>query len=248
MGIYRIIDLNVKLDGCERTMKNAEPYLIKDYDGSYDFEVKRDTEAAVKDLYEKWRGYRDIADFIYESRQFHTKILDYDAMMLHASAVVADGEAYLFSAPSGTGKSTHTKLWLDKLGDRAYILNDDKPVIRIMGDEIYAYGTPWCGSSNIGVNRKAPLKAICFLERAETNWIKQMPLSDGMPIILNMFYQTFRQLDKYDCMQPISRANASKYLDIIGKVISKVPVFQMGCTPDPAAADMAYEAMSKAEL
>lgn len=248
MGIYRIIDLNVKLDGCERTMKNAEPYLIKDYDGSYDFEVKRDTEAAVKDLYEKWRGYRDIADFIYESRQFHTKILDYDAMMLHASAVVADGEAYLFSAPSGTGKSTHTKLWLDKLGDRAYILNDDKPVIRIMGDEIYAYGTPWCGSSNIGANRKAPLKAICFLERAETNWIKQMPLSDGMPIILNMFYQTFRQLDKYDCMQPISRENASKYLDIIGKVISKVPVFQMGCTPDPAAADMAYEAMSKAEL
>lgn len=100
MGIYRIIDLNVKLDGCERTMKNAEPYLIKDYDGDYDFEVKRDTEAAVKDLYEKWRGYRDIADFIYESRQFHTKILDYDAMMLHASAVVADGEAYLFSAPS----------------------------------------------------------------------------------------------------------------------------------------------------
>ena len=117
-----------------------------------------------------------------------------------------------------------------------------------MGDGIYAYGTPWCGSSNIGVNRKAPLKAICFLERADTNWIKQMPLSDGMPIILNMFYQTFRQLDKYDCMQPISRENASKYLDIIGKVISKVPVFQMGCTPDPAAADMAYEAMSKAEL
>lgn len=247
MSIYKIADLKVKIDACERTMKNAQPYLMSD-NGIYDFEIKRNTILAINDLYAKWQDQVEAAEFIYEARQFHTKILDYNAMMLHASAVAVDNNAYLFSAPSGTGKSTHTKLWLDKFGDRAFILNDDKPVIRIMDDGIFAYGTPWCGSTDIGRNAKVPLKAICFIERADTNWIKQMSLSDGMPIIMNMFYQTFRQLDRYDCMTPISKENASKYLDVIIKIISKIPIFQMGCTPEAEAADVAYNAMSKATL
>ena len=250
MDIYAIAGFKVALDAGSRTMKNAKPYLMKDYNGNYDFSIIKNTQAAQDELYEKWRAeeYRDNTDFLYEARQFHTKILDYNAMMLHASAVAVDNNAYLFSAPSGTGKSTHTKLRLDKFGDRAFILNDDKPVIRIMDDGIFAYGTPWCGSTDIGRNAKVPLKAICFLERADTNWIKQMSLSDGMPIIMNMFYQTFRQLDRYDCMTPISKENASKYLDIIIKIISKIPIFQMGCTPEAEAADVAYNAMSKATL
>lgn len=247
LRVYKIADIKVLLNCSKRTMKNAEPYLIPNYDGEYDFEIKQDTKAAFNDLYEKWRTEenREVADFIYEARQFHTKILDYNAMMLHASAVVADDVAYLFSAPSGTGKSTHTKLWLEMLGERAYILNDDKPVIRILEDGIYAYGTPWCGSSDIGVNRKAKLKAICFIERAESNWIKRMELSDGMPLILNMFYATIRQLDRYSCMTPITPDNASKYLDLIIKIIEEIPVYQLGCTPDISAARLAYETMNR---
>lgn len=247
MNIYNIADLKVGLDAGERTMRNAEPYLMPDYHGEYDFEIIGDTQAAFNDLYEKWRTEenREVADFIYEARQFHTKILDYNAMMLHASAVVADDVAYLFSAPSGTGKSTHTKLWLEMLGERAYILNDDKPVIRILEDGIFAYGTPWCGSSDIGVNRKVKLKAICFIERAESNWIKRIDSSDGISLIINMFYATIRQLDRYDCMKPITKENASKYLDIIIKIISQIPVYQLGCTPDISAAKLAYETMSK---
>lgn len=224
-------------------MRNAEPYLLKGYDGDYDFEIKQNTKAALADFYEQWQKYRETADFLYETRQFYNKILDYNGMMLHASAVAVDNEAYLFSAPSGTGKSTHTKLWLNKFGERAFILNDDKPIIRISDDGIYAYGAPWCGSSDIGRNAKAPLKAICFMERAERNWIKRMTAADSMPIIMNMFYQTFRQLDQYDCMTPITRENAAKYLDIIAKIIETVPIYQMGCNMDPEAAEVAYNGM-----
>lgn len=224
-------------------MRNAEPYLLKGYDGDYDFEIKQNTKAALADFYEQWQKYRETADFLYETRQFYNKILDYNGMMLHASAVAVDNEAYLFSASSGTGKSTHTKLWLNKFGERAFILNDDKPIIRILDDGIYAYGAPWCGSSDIGRNAKAPLKAICFMERAERNWIKRMIKADSMPIIMNMFYQTFRQLDQYDCMTPITRENAAKYIDIIAKVIEAVPIYQMGCNMDPEAAEVAYNGM-----
>lgn len=224
-------------------MLNAKPYLLNGYDGDYNFEIKRNKQAALNDLYKQWHKYEETAEFMYEARQFHTKILDYNGMMLHASAVAVDNEAYLFSAPSGTGKSTHTKLWLNKFGERAFILNDDKPIIRILDDGIYAYGAPWCGSGDIGRNAKAPLKAICFMERAERNWIKRMTKADSMPIIMNMFYQTFRQLDRYDCMTPITRENAAKYIDIIAKVIEAVPIYQMGCNMDPEAAEVAYNGM-----
>lgn len=224
-------------------MRNAEPYLLKGYDGEYDFEIKRNKQSALDDLYKMWHKYEATAEFIYEARQFHTKILDYNGMMLHASAVAVDNEAYLFSAPSGTGKSTHTRLWLEKFGERAFILNDDKPIIRILDDGIYAYGAPWCGSSDIGRNAKVPLKAICFIERAEHNRIKRMTAADGMPIIMNMFYQTFRQLDRYDCMTPITRENAAKYLDIIAELIESMPIYQMSCNMDPEAAEVAYNGM-----
>lgn len=243
MNIYKIADLKIKLDCSERTMRNAVPYLLKGYDGEYDFEIKQNTKAALADFYEQWQNYRETADFLYETRQFYNKILDYGAMMLHASAVAVDNEAYLFSASSGTGKSTHTRLWLEKFGERAFILNDDKPIIRILNDGIYAYGAPWCGSSDIGRNAKVPLKAICFIERAESNTIRRMTAEDGMPVFMNMFYQTFRQLDCYACMTPITRENAAKYLDIIAELIEAVPIYQMGCNMDPEAADVAYEGM-----
>ena len=233
MGIYRIIDLNVKLDGCERTMKNAEPYLIKDYDGSYDFEVKRDTEAAVKDLYEKWRGYRDIADFIYESRQFHTKILDYDGMMLHASAVVADGEAYLFSAPSGTGKSTHTALWQRHFGGRVQMINDDKPIIRKKGGVFYVYGTPWMGKSNIGANISAPLGAVFLFERDRVNYAEKVSAGKVFPKLLEATLISKKQ----DRM--------SKILELYDEIFSAVDLYSLHCTISDDAVTAAYDAICK---
>ena len=87
--------------------------------------------------------------------------------MLHASAVVVDGDAYLFSAPCGTGKSTHASLWLKYLKHKnPYILNDDKPAIRIVNDNIYVYGTPFSGKTDKNKNEKANLKGIAFLEQS----------------------------------------------------------------------------------
>ena len=171
MAIYKIADLYVELETGVRTKNNAKPYLVKEYSGETDFKIIQNTEAAYKDLYPRWRteANRDVADYIYECRQFYEKLLDYNGMMFHASAVVVDGKAYLFSAPSGTGKSTHTRLWLEYFGEKAYILNDDKPAIRIMDGKFYAYGTPWCGKDNVSTNQKCEIKAICFLERSEVN-------------------------------------------------------------------------------
>ena len=153
--------------------------------------------------------------------------------MLHASAVVVDEKAYLFSAPCGTGKSTHTSKWLELFGDGAYILNDDKPAIRVLDDGIYAYGTPWSGKHDISVNKRVKLQAICFLNRDTTNWIKPMEDHDK---IVNLYYATIKRIEK---------DLASNLFDIIGDIIDKVPIYTMGCTPTIDSAKMAYNVMSE---
>ena len=66
----------------------------------------------------------------------------YGAFLMHAAVVEVDGIAYVFTAPSGTGKSTHVQLWLDHFGPRARVLNGDKPLFRFEGNTLYACGTP----------------------------------------------------------------------------------------------------------
>ena len=152
-------------------------------------------------------------------------------MMSHSSAVVLDGNAYLFSAPSGTGKSTHTRLWLQKFKNRAYILNDDKPAVRIMPDGIFVYGTPWSGKDDVSINEKAPLKGICFLNRDKTNWIKTM---DTESKVVNLYHSAIKKVDK---------EVALKQLDIIENIIKKIPIYEMGCNISEESVEVSYNKM-----
>ena len=133
MNIYNIADLNIGLECQSRTMQRAEKYLVPDFEGSVDFVIKTSAEEIESIHKPEWAD--EIKAYIYEGKLFYEKLIKYyNGMMIHSSAVVVDGKAYLFSAPSGTGKSTHTAFWLKKFGDRAYILNDDKPAVRVIGN------------------------------------------------------------------------------------------------------------------
>ncbi len=166
-------------------------------------------------------------------REFYTALLNFNGFMLHSSAVAVDGKAYLFSAPSGTGKSTHTQQWLKLFGDKAMIINDDKPAIRIESDGIYAYGTPWSGKSDLNVNGRFEVAGICVLERSAENFIA--PLDEGTAVF-SILNQTIRPAD------PLKMATLLAHLD---KVIKAVPVWKMGCNISVEAAKVAYNAMSE---
>ncbi|MEG1887372.1 MAG: hypothetical protein RR177_04530, partial [Oscillospiraceae bacterium] len=151
---------------------------------------------------------------------------------LHSSAIMVDGKAYLFSAPSGTGKSTHTALWRRYLGeDRVQMLNDDKPAVRLVGDEVYAFGTPWSGKTDQNINTGVPLGGVVFLSRSETNTIRSATTADT---VKQLFWQTAR---------PRSQERLEQLLDLYEKVVLNVPVFEMGCNISEEAVKVAYEAL-----
>ena len=176
-----------------------------------------------------------LIEYMVTGSLFYHALIHHDGILLHSSAVILDGKAYLFSANSGTGKSTHTALWL-KAFPGAEILNDDKPAIRFLNDGIYVYGTPWSGKTDLNLNKKVPLQGIAFLERGTENVISPM---HSMKALENLLNQTVRPGEK-EC--------ASKLFDLLDQLISRVPIYKLTCNMNEEAAHVSYEAMSKGEV
>ncbi len=234
MNLHRIagitVDLGYKYD---KMKKQAAAYHI-DEDVKPDMTIYLSDDFLEKKHKENPHLSLEDCEYIFTSSIFYTGLLHYGGFMLHSSSVYMDGKAYLFSAASGTGKSTHTGLWQKVYGkDRAQILNDDKPAIRIGENGIFACGTPWSGKTDLNINVVAPIGGICFLERSEENWIKRV---DGGSAILKLMNQTIRPTDANDM---------NKLLTHVDRVLTEVPVYMMGCNISDDAAILAFETMSK---
>ncbi len=173
-------------------------------------------------------------EYMWTGAKFCEELLAFDGFMLHASGVVYENKAYLFSAPSGTGKSTHTGIWRRAFGeDKTYIINDDKPVIRIIDGKAVAFGTPWSGKTDQNENMGVPLQGICFVERSESNWIEPMSPKDAVHRILD---QTIR---------PQDAGKMSRLLELLDRVLCTVKVHTLHCNMENDAAIVAYNGMNK---
>lgn len=174
-----------------------------------------------------------LQEYITTGLAFARALLDYNGFCLHSSAIAVDNQAVLFAAKSGTGKSTHTRLWREYFGeDKAIMINDDKPAIRWMDDGIfYAYGTPWSGKTDLNTNVKVPLAAIVLLERSDTNWIKPV---DRREAVMQIYVHALKPEDG-------DKDKTEKLMDIVGKTAEKIPVYRMGCTISEEAVKLAYE-------
>lgn len=174
----------------------------------------------------------DDHEYMWTGEAFYNELLKHNGMMLHSSCVEKDGFAYLFSAKSGTGKSTHTHLWLKNL-EGTRIINDDKPALILENGEWYACGTPFSGKTDENVDVKVPIRALVFLHRSEKNEVKRMPTVQAIGMLLS---QTIR---------PSSKEFAEKMLDLADKLLTKVPVFSLGCNMDDDAAIVAYNEIER---
>jgi len=226
---YKIAGLTVRLDTFGHTEHLLIPYRVKPTD-AVDFEIIPErTFAEEKGPFLTADQKEALATY----RVFFIKLLDYDGMLLHSSAVVKDGKAYLFTANSGTGKSTHTKIWRQVFGDEGVrVINDDKPAIRFEDGSWYVYGTPWSGKSDFNLNVRVPLAGICILQRGEENTITRASVADA---VADIFLQTAR---------PKNADVRMKVLGLLDKLLSQVPVWKLRCNMEPEAAIVAYEAMS----
>ncbi len=217
-----------------RTIKQAGKYL-SDFSEKPDIKIEFPLDFLEKRQKENPHLPLSECEYIWTGYEFCRRLVSFDGFVLHASAVMYKERAYLFSAPSGMGKSTHTSIWQRVFGKEAVIINDDKPAIRKIGDTIYALGTPWSGKSDINENIKAPIAGICFLSRGNVNKIEKIGGSLALYMILN---QTMR-LPFPEFMD--------KLLSLTDTVMSRIPVYRMECNTEDEAAKVAFECMSKGD-
>ena len=156
-----------------------------------------------------------------------------DILLMHGAVVAVDGQAYLFTAKSGTGKTTHTRLWMRQFGDRAVMVNGDKPLLHITSEGVTVYGTPWDGKEHLSTNTSCPLKALCILTRSETNHIERISKKEALPMLCQQSYR------------PCSPIGAQKMLALVDRLGSSVPLYRLGCNMEPEAALVAYHGMNQ---
>ena len=165
-------------------------------------------------------------------RQIAERLPMLDTLLFHGSVIAVDGMGYLFTAKSGTGKSTHTRLWRERFGNRAVMVNDDKPLLKVTEDSVIAYGTPWDGKHRLSTNCSVPLKAICILTRSEENHIEEISPGEAYQMLLQ---QTYRPKNGTFMLQT---------LELIDRVMKNIRFYRLGCNMSPEAARVAFEGMN----
>ena len=227
---YLIAGLRVRMNTWGRTEAQAEPYLTETA-GEADIVIT--SHPGI--LREKINHLSiEECEYLSSGGNFYRQLMQFDGMLLHSSAVVMDGYAYMFTAPCGTGKSTHTTMWRQVFGnDRVLMLNDDKPALRLENGQWFAYGTPWSGKTAQNINMRVPVGGICVLTRGETNEIAPF---GGTQAALAIMEQTAR---------PVTMEGRGKMLELIDNLLNNVPVWKLKCTPTPDAALVSQKTMSE---
>jgi len=149
-------------------------------------------------------------------------VLEADGVILHASFIEHDGKAILFTAPSGTGKSTQAELWSKHRGTE--IINGDRVVIRLIDGNPYACGIPFAGSSTYCKNKTLPLAAIVFLGQAPSTSIRKLK---GISAFTHIWHEC--------TVNTWNPEDVNKATGIVLDILSKVRVFHLECTPDESA-------------
>ncbi len=238
-GIYRLADKNINIisvypdvhDMCKEYAVDSEPdFTVETTMDDIYREIKKEELSDLRNGLKR-KHKEQICEELAVYRKISEKILEYDTFLFHGSVIAVDNEAYIFTAKSGTGKSTHARLWREMLGDKAVMVNDDKPLIRIADDRAYAYGTPYDGKHHLSNNISVPIKAVCILYQDKNNHIEEISMPEAYPMFIQQAYR------------PDDPEKMKKTMELIGKFLDRIKVYRLGCNMDIEAAEIAYEAM-----
>ena len=251
----------------EQTRKYCEKYIVPDVERpDIIAELTQDEidrimvdarEELAKQGIESSGLTREYYEFLLLHEKVSEKMPDFDIVMFHCSCIKVDDQAILFTAKSGTGKSTHSKNWKKYLGERMTYINDDKPFVGVSeagsasdaaaaaganaatsaganattsaGVQITAYGSPWNGKHFLGENTSAPIKAIGIIKRDTVNHIERVSPIDAFITLYQQIYL------------PRVEKTRAKTMQIMQLLAENVPVYIIYCNMEPESAQVAYE-------
>lgn len=233
--MYKIADLVIDFESkFEYFKKESINFFVEEME--YDIKISC-TDDEIKRQVENNNTTESNAEYLLLHKKLAEKLPYYDAFVFHSACFDIEGIGVVFTAHSGTGKTTHMRKWKGILQDRMMCVNGDKPIVRFFDDEPttpYAYGTPWRGKEKHGRNMRTPLKHICFIERSETNFVEPMDKADAIARIFNQVYM------------PSDPVAVAKTMELIDRLLSCCKLWVIHCNMEDDAAKIAYETIFNA--
>lgn len=172
----------------------------------------------------------DPTDFLDIHNQIAANLIDYNGFLIHGACISYKDNAYLFIAPTGTGKTTHIKLWLKHLSD-AKVINGDKPIVRLIDNQPIIYGTPWNGKERYGSNTSSKLKAIILLHRSNIDKIDKVNTKEYLDEIIKQIYM------------PEDTNKLVRTLELVDTVFNKINIYDLRCTMNDSAFYKSFETL-----
>ena len=235
MKIYRIAEMNIAVEAqYEETYRYMADFLTDSDEYELFIQPTDQMIRYEKELGEEIHGTPSspsICESVAILRVICDDIINKKGFFLHCSCLKYKDDAIIFTAPSGTGKSTHATLWRRHFGDKVEMINDDKPLVREKDGSFVIYGTPWNGKHGLGNNISAPIKAVVFLRQAPENTVA--PVSEVEALTLLLQQTVF----------PSEKAQLSKLLDMLGRLVETVPMYRLGCTISDEAVTTIFDAI-----
>ena len=169
-------------------------------------------------------------------RNIALRMMEYDAFVMHAAVIDADGQGVAFAAKSGTGKTTRLLLWQQTLGSRVRPVNGDKPILRFTEDGLYAFDTPWRGKENLGGCARTPLKHVIFIERAGDVSVRKLEMDGIVP-------RLFRQV-----LVPKTPDQLGKFMDLMERFTEAVSFWLLKCDREQEDPEAIWSRVKSNEL
>lgn len=238
MIYIRIADLNIRIDNkydyVERLCRGYVIDACDTVDMSVcvtDEQIKNEMEIAESEVS---AGY---AEGVCVYREICRRLpVEFGAYLFHSAVIEYKGDGFAFSAKSGTGKTTHIMLWRKHFGADVHVVNGDKPIMKFVDGQLYAYGTPWCGKEGWQNNTRVAIKALCFIERALENRIRKI---DAAEAVMRIFHQilTPQDMETVDALFPL-----------LDRTLREIPCYILECNISEEAAEVAYNGMKNREV
>lgn len=230
----KLANMIIRIRGVHDTLREyCKEYIIAQENLTEDFTVTVTQEDIQrerrKEDEEKSDNYMEI---IATLLKIADELPDRNKLLMHGAVVAWKNAGYIFTAPSGTGKTTHIRLWKKYLGSDVEIINGDKPVLEVKEKEIIAYGTPWAGKERLQKNNSVPVRGICFLRQADTNSIHKLNKREALLLLLPQIYIVS------------DSQRAGKTLELFSKMLEWIPVYELRCDISEQAVKCSFEALT----
>ncbi len=238
--LYKIADFYIEIE-CryKATELNLSKYISPEkHDADFCIKISDEElaaeEKAFKNYYPDQSFSLPYIERLALLRRISEEITSRDAFLMHGAVIEYKGTGYMFTAKSGTGKTTHIEQWKKLFGDDVHIINGDKPFLRIIDGKVIAYGTPWCGKEGYNENSSVKLQKLCFIERGTENKIRKISDIEAMP-------RLFSQFDVEN------GSTLEKHLAMIDVLVCSTDIYVLSCNVSTDAALVAYNGMNNEE-